>query len=84
MIDGAQREIAIISQWAIDGVGKSKDIFNSLKNAVRRNVNLRLLYNTHSDAILDSGYSPNDLVTYENSQEQVSRIKGSLLILDEV
>ena len=50
LFEGAKSEVNLMSQWAIDGVGRSKDIFNALRAAVKRDVRLRLLYNTHADA----------------------------------
>ena len=48
-----------MSQWAIDGVGRSRDIFKSMKNAVSRHVQINLLYNNHNDA--DRSHGPFDL-----------------------
>ena len=70
-MEGAKYEINIMSQWAIDGVGRSRAIFQSLKKAVDRKVKLRLLFNVHSDAQLDTGYAPFDLKRHENHAGQV-------------
>ena len=60
-----------MSQWAIDGVGRSGDIFNSMKNAVLRKVKLSLLYNNHRDADRRNGFSPYDLKRKARSRDQV-------------
>ena len=60
-----------MSQWAIDGDGRSGDIFSSMKNAVLRRVKLNLLFNNHEDADRSSGYSPQDLKKKAKWHDQV-------------
>merc|ERR1712179_539578 len=60
-----------MSQWAIDGVGRSRDIFKSMKNAVSRRVQINLLYNNHNDADRSHGYSPYDLKKKANRKGQI-------------
>ena len=60
-----------MSQWAIDGDGRSADIFSSMKNAVLRRVKLNLLFNNHEDADRSSGYSPSDLKKKAKWRDQV-------------
>ena len=64
-------EINIMSQWAIDGVGRSGQIFKHMHKAIERNVRVNLLFNTHADADFDSGYSPYDLLKSQKYSEQV-------------
>ena len=60
-----------MSQWAIDGDGRSGDIFSSMKNAVLRRVKLNLLFNNHEDSDRSSGYSPHDLKKKAKWHDQV-------------
>ena len=60
-----------MSQWAIDGVGRSADIFNRMKNAVERGVKLSLLFTAHDDAKMDSGFAPYDLINHQLKDGQV-------------
>ena len=60
-----------MSQWAIDGVGRSRDIFKSMKNAVSRGVQINLLYNNHNDADRSHGYSPYELKKKAKRKGQV-------------
>ena len=60
-----------MSQWAIDGDGRSGDIFSSMKNALLRRVKLNLLFNNHEDADRSSGYSPYDLKKKAKWHDQV-------------
>ena len=60
-----------MSQWAIDGVGRSRDIFKSMKNAVSRRVQINLLYNNHNDADRSQGYSPYELKKKAKRKGQV-------------
>ena len=60
-----------MSQWAIDGVGKSEEIFKHMKKAVERNVRMNVLFNSHADADMDTGYSPHDLLKNQKFDQQV-------------
>jgi len=71
LFDGAKSEVNVMSQWAIDGDGRSGDIFSSMKNAVLRRVKLNLLFNNHEDADRSSGYSPHDLKKKAKWHDQV-------------
>ena len=68
-----------MSQWAIDGEGRSGDIFSSMKNAVLRRVKLNLLFNNHEDSDRSSGYSPFDLKKKAKWHDQVRHGKTILL-----
>ena len=69
-----------MSQWAIDGVGKSGEIFKHMKKAIGRNVRMNVLFNSHADADMDTGYSPYDLLKNQKFKEQVSTIRKNFLI----
>ena len=71
LIDGANFQINIMSQWAIDGVGRSATLFDHMKKAVQRSVRLGVLFNTHSDAKMDTGFSPYDLMKHQILDHQV-------------
>merc|ERR1712012_380088 len=71
LLDNAMLEVEIMSQWAIDGVGKSGDIFNHMKKAIEKNVKMNILFNTHADADMDTGFSPYDLMKSQKYLEQV-------------
>ena len=60
-----------MSQWAIDGVGKSGEIFKHMKKATERNVRMKVLFNSHADADMDTGYSPHDLLKNQKFDQQV-------------
>ena len=60
-----------MSQWAIDGVGRSLDIFNQMKNAAERGVKLSLLFTAHDTAKMDSGFAPYDLINHQLKDGQV-------------
>ena len=60
-----------MSQWAIDGVGKSGEIFKHMKKATERNIRMNVLFNSHADADMDTGYSPNDLLKNQKFDQQV-------------
>ena len=68
-----------MSQWAIDGDGRSGDIFSSMKNALLRRVKLNLLFNNHEDSDRSSGYSPQDLKKKAKWHDQVRHGKTILL-----
>ena len=72
LLDNAMLEVEIMSQWAIDGVGRSGDIFNHMKKAIEKNVKMNILFNTHADADMDTGFSPYDLMKSQKYLEQVS------------
>lgn len=71
LLDTAIQEIDIMSQWAIDGVGKSGEIFKHMKKATERNVRMNVLFNSHADADMDTGYSPHDLLKNQKFDQQV-------------
>ena len=60
-----------MSQWAIDGVGKSGEIFKHMKKATERNIRMNVLFNSHADADMDTGYSPHDLLKNQKFDQQV-------------
>ena len=60
-----------MSQWAIDGVGRSLDIFNQLKNAAERGVKLSVLFTAHDTAKMDTGFAPYDLINHQLKDGQV-------------
>ena len=73
-----------MSQWAIDGVGRSLDIFNQLKNAAERGVKLSVLFTAHDTAKMDTGFAPYDLINHQLKDGQVRlkirKLSGTLLI----
>ena len=70
-----------MSQWAIDGVGKSGEIFKHMKKATERNIRMNVLFNSHADADMDTGYSPHDLLKNQKFDQQVCTIHFFKLFL---
>ena len=71
LFGNARSEVKVMSQWAIDGVGRSLDIFNQMKNAAERGVKLSLLFTAHDTAKMDSGFAPYDLINHQLKDGQV-------------
>ena len=62
LIKGSKSHLSIMSQWAIDGSGSDKLVFDEMvKAANERNVSMEIVFNSHSNFDENGAYSPNAL-----------------------